>query len=162
MVCFMEYAIIITWLIIVIYAVTTLTRFFLNRGKMLEFQSYGKIDLPYVVIDIQGIPLNMIVDTGGGVSVLSSEIVAQLEYEKSNRRISMSALTDDSIQSNTVIIPFKVNGKEIKEHFIPYAEGEIGNFSTLYGIQMHGILGNEFLNDTGCTIDYKKHAIILH
>lgn len=162
MVCFMEYAIIITWLIIVIYATTVLVRFFLNRGRMLEFQNYGRVDVPYVVIDIQGIPLNMIVDTGCGVSILSSEILEQLEHEESNRRISMSAMTDDSIRANTVTISFKVNGKEIKEHFIPYSNGEIGNFSTLYGIQMHGILGNEFLDKTGCTIDYKKHAIILH
>lgn len=157
----MEYVILVFWLLIIAGAVAAIISFFRKRRKVLEFQNYGKVDIPYVVIEIQGIPFNMIVDTGCGISIMSSEALQILEFKESQRKISLSAITDDAIRSGVVTVPIEINGKTIEEDFAVYPDNNIGNFNTMYGITIHGILGNEFLGKMNCKIDYNKHVIVL-
>lgn len=158
----MEYVIIGLWLALVVCIICFLYMYLKKRrGTLLEFQNYGKVDVPYVTLNIQGVPLNMIVDTGCGISIIMEDTLEQLEFEKSPRRISLSAITSDSINSGVVRIPIEINGKTIPEDFSVYPSADFGNFDALYGIHINGLLGNEFLEHTGCCIDYEKHAIIL-
>ena len=157
----MEYVILIFWFLLVAGAVAVIIKFFSKRKTVLWFQNYGKVDIPYVVIDIQGIPFNMIVDTGCGVSIISSETLQMLDFKESQRKISLSAITDDAIKSGVVTVPIEISGKTMDEDFAIYPKTNIGNFNVMYGITIHGILGNEFLDRRNAKIDYSKHAIII-
>lgn len=157
----MDYIILVVWLLIVAGIIALLIKFFSKKEKVLEFQNYDKTDIPYVTIDIQGMPFNMIVDTGCGVSIISSETLEILEYKESKRQIRLSAITSDKIESGMVTVPIDIDGKTIEEDFAIYPENNIGNFNIMYGITIHGILGNEFMNKTKCKIDYSKHAVII-
>lgn len=130
-------------------------------NRVFPFQNYDKTDIPYITIDIQGHSLNMLVDTGAGVSIISNEVLGYLSYTNSQRRVSVSAITDDSIPAEMVTIPFSIGKKQFSEDFIVYDKQNIANFQVLYGITIHGLLGNEFLESTGCQINYKKHSITL-
>lgn len=159
----MDYLIIILWLALVACVIYGFYVFLNKRkGYVLEFQNYGKVDIPYVTINMQGMPFNMIVDSGCGISIISSSVLSQLEFEESLRKLSLSAITDDSIKSGVVRIPIEINGRTIQEDFGIYPECDIANFGVLYGITMHGILGNEFLDKTRCKIDFSKHTVTLY
>ena len=65
------------------------------------------------------------------------------------------------MHSSTVTIPLTINGKEFKEDFVIFSDEDMANFQAHYGITVHGLLGNEFLDRTKCHIDYNKHTITL-
>lgn len=125
------------------------------------FKDFNKTDIPYINIDIQGQSLNMLVDTCCGISILKRGLIDKLEYEKSPRKISLQALTSDSLTSSTVSVPISIGNKKIVEDFALYDGEDIANFEVLYGITLHGILGAEFFEKTHCKIDYKKHCLII-
>lgn len=129
---------------------------------VLKFQNFHKTDIPYITINVQDKPLNMIVDTGCGLSLIHKKVVDTLKVEKSPRKISISALTDDSLSPEVVVIPITIDDTEVKEDFGIYNGPEdMANFQSLYGITIHGILGTEFFEKTNCRIDYKKHCLII-
>jgi len=133
----------------------------INNTRVFPFQDYGKTDIPYITLDVQGVPLNMIVDTGCGISILLRNMVDKLPHENSPRQISMSALTSDSLATNVVSIPISFGKEQIVEDFALYDGEDIADFRTRYGIALHGLIGNEFMEKTGCKIDFTKHALII-
>ena len=126
-----------------------------------QFQDFDKADIPYIAMEVQGIMLNFIVDTGCGVSLISKSVLDSISYEDSVRQVQLEALTPDSLHSGMVTIPITINGEQLEEDFVLYDKDDIANFQAHYGIIIHGILGNAFLDKTGCKIDYKKHTVTI-
>lgn len=149
------------WVGFILLLLSMIVRKMLCRSFIYPFKDYDKTDVPYITVDIQGHELNFLVDTGCGVSVISKYVLERLSYQSSNRTVNLVALTPDSLNSNMVTIPLTVNGKRIEEDFVLYDNPDFGNFKQLYGIELHGILGNEFLEKTGCQIDYKNHVVVV-
>ena len=127
-----------------------------------KFQNFHKVDVPYITVDVQGVPLNMIVDTGCGISLISRSVLKSIPYEKSPRHINLSALTTDSVESGAVVIPVTVDDKVVKGDFGIIDEDDIANFQKFYGITIHGLLGSEFFQETDCVIDYNAHTVTLN
>lgn len=132
-----------------------------NGGLIYQFQEIERTEIPYITINIQGISLNMIIDTGAAMSILVANVAQKLNFDVSNRTAELSALTTDSIKSTIISVPMTVNGIHIREDFALYEECDIGNFQRR-GIQIHGILSNTFLEKVKGHIDYNKHVLIIH
>lgn len=152
---------VLIFFILAIYLLSNITGGVLNTGTHYLFQDFSKTDVPYIHLDIQGQTLNMLVDTGCAVSIIRKDVVDELQHEKSPRKISLESLTPDSLATEVVSIPFKIGTQEVKEDFAVYDEKDIANFGILYGVDLHGILGGEFLQKTNCKIDYKKNILIV-
>ena len=153
---------VILWIVLIIVLVVLLFKYAYNKPSAIYlFQNDNKTDIKYISLDVQGRLLNMLVDTGCGISIIRSDVVDVLEHNKSPRKISLQALTPDSLASNVVSIPITIGNKKIIEDFALYRESDIANFEALYGITLHGILGAEFFEKTNCKIDYKKHCLII-
>ena len=149
------------WVFFLCVIVVLMTKKLFNRSYSYAFQNYDKTDIIYITVDVQGIMLNLLVDTGCGVSIISEDVLSQIQYKESNRKVQLEALTSDSLHSGMVTIPITIKGKQIEEDFVTYDKQDIANFQAHYGITIHGILGNEFLDKTGCRIDYKNHKVII-
>lgn len=124
------------------------------------FQEPERSENPFITINIQGIPLNMIIDSGAACSIILIEAANKLNYDASARKIELTALTTESIQTSVINIPFTIGGRLIKEDFMVYEEFSIGNFSRM-GIPIHGILSHAFLNKVKGKIDYQRRALII-
>ena len=140
---------------------TAIIRKTVNKSFILPFQNYDVTDIPYITLEIQGFLLNFLVDTGCGVSIILKDVLENIDYSESSRKVQLEALTSDSLHADMVTIPITVNSKHIVEDFVVYDKQDIANFSVHYGITIHGILGNEFLDKTGCQIDYKNHIVVI-
>ena len=149
------------WIVFICTVIALIVRKMVNRSYSYAFQNYDKTDIIYITVDVQGFMLNLLVDTGCGVSIISQDILSQIQYKESPRRVQLEALTADSLHSGMVTIPITIKGKQIEEDFVTYDKQDIANFQAHYGITIHGILGNEFLEKTGCKIDYKNHKVII-
>lgn len=101
----------------------------------------------------------MIVDTGCGISIISKESLESLNYDDSTRKVNLQALTSDTLESNVVKIPIRLN-KEVLVDFVVYENSDFGGFNA-NGININGLLGSEFFEEMKCRIDYGKHALII-
>ena len=126
------------------------------------FEDWNQVDIPYITIDVQGHPFNMIVDSGGAVSMITANALKMLDYDESKRQINIEGITAEVIPNSTVTIPFTINGREIKEDFVVHHTDDFANFNKLYGITIHGLLGNELFDKTHCKIDYKTHTVTFY
>ena len=123
-----------------------------------SFQSWEKSDLPFIILDIQGHPLNMITDSAAAVSIIRKDALNKIKYEESSRRVDLASLTSDGIDSSVVAIPININGKEIKTDFVVYDSDDIACFRK-HGIIMDGLLGVEFFKATKGIIDFKNQTV---
>ena len=151
----------ILWFVFIIMLLSAIARKLVNKSCILPFQNYDDTDIPYITLEIQGFQLNFLVDTGCGVSIILNSVLQNIEYTESSRKVQLEALTSDSLHAGMVTIPININGKHIEEDFVLYDKQDIANFNVHYGITIHGILGNEFLDKTGCQIDYKNHIVVI-
>ena len=152
---------IVLWFALIISIVVVIVYKLSNHSQVYSFSLTSKVDIPYITIDIQGQLLNMIIDTGCGVSIISAKALALIKHDDSSRKINLQAVTQEELPSDMVTIPFTINGKDISEDFVVYSADDFGNFEANSGITMHGLLGNEFLERTKCRINYLEHTISL-
>lgn len=153
--------IIFLWTVFLIITICILIRNNYNKREKYYFQNYTAVEIPYITIDVQGQPLNFIVDSGAAVSMITQRTLGHISYEPSPRKIEISATTNESIPANTVTIPITIKGNTIKEDFIVHSTDDLANFMVMHGIEAHGILGNEFFEKTKCRIDFKNHVVII-
>ena len=147
------------WILLLVVSIALIIKTTVVKGKIYEFQSGKKPDIPYITLDIQGKSLNMVVDSGCGISIITKEALDMLNYTNGDRNINLSAITSDSVSSTTVNIPFTLNGKDFEESFVVHDAEDFANFQASYGIKLHGLLGNEFLEHGNCKIDYQTHTV---
>lgn len=150
---------VLIWLLLILGILVMVVEKLRAPKTVLQFQNFGIVDVPYVTINIQGVPLNMLVDTGCGISVIQKNMLEQLSWEESKRKVDLEALTPEKMPTTTISIPFTVNGREITDSFVVHEYEDLGNFQRNYGIALHGILGTEFLGKVNCKIDFRKHTI---
>ena len=152
---------IILWLVFIVLAIGVIVWKLSHHAQVYPFTLSSKVDIPYITLNIQGQLLNMIIDTGCGVSIISQKVLAFIEHDSSTRQINLQAVTAEELPSAMVTIPFTINGKNLSEDFVVYPADDFGNFEHNSGITMHGLLGNEFLERTNCRINYANHTISL-
>lgn len=130
-----------------------------NKYLKYPFQNWEKSDLPYITIDVQGHQLNMIADSGGGMSVIRKEALDKISYTPSTRIVEMLALSNEGgLPSEVVTIPITINGKEFETDFLVFYSDDIGGFKRR-GISMDGLLGVEFFKKTGGIVDFNTKTV---
>lgn len=126
------------------------------------FENWEVVDIPYICIDVQGHQLNMIVDSGAAVSLITESALEMLNFIKSDRQVSLETVSNESMPTGTFTIPFTINGREIQEDFVAHPTDDFANFNKIYGITIHGLLGNSVFDKTKCKIDYKTHSVTFY
>ena len=148
------------WLALILVILSLLVRNRLNKTTEYPFQDSEKTDMPYISLDIQGHKFNMITDSAAAVSVIRRDAVSLLNYEPSPRKVSLTALTNDGVDNEVIILPINMNGKEIKTDFVIYEGSDMADFSRKHGVIIHGILGVEFFRKTKGKVDFKTQSVV--
>ena len=159
----MNKLLVLIWVSFVILILLTILWKTYVKGTQYGFQKYGPIDIPYVILNIQGHSLNMIVDSGCGTSILNKPAIDKfnLAYKKLNKGYALSALTEESINADCILVEYKLNEENVVDEFSVYNTPDFGNFIQMYGIEIHGLLGTSFFDAHKCTIDFKEHCLII-
>ena len=124
--------------------------------------NYGliKTGLPLIVIQIAECNLCFIVDTGANLSFIDSKVVDFIKDSilLSDKEIIVSGIDGNQIESNKEAkVTFKVNDYTFTHTFIskPLIES-LKTVELESGIQIHGIIGNDFLIKYKWVIDFEK------
>ena len=157
--------IIALWIVFMLFLVYRLLRnIFKERNESIihnfPFQ-YVWPDIPFITIDVQGNALNMIVDSGAAVSIISKDILDSITYEETDREYDLVAMTNESVPSNAIVIPITVNGKDVYEDFVVHSVEDLAGFKARYGVTIHGILGYNFLKKSGCKVDFENKKLVV-
>lgn len=129
--------------------------------------NYGlsKTGLPLIAVEMEGNNLCLLVDTGATLNLLDKRV-----YDHFNKDQLNESITDNTISN------FGIDGVETKAHRVEQNfQFENCLFKTSFtifdtsiafdkveqesGIQIHGILGNEFLLENKWILDFQKLAI---
>lgn len=151
----------VLWLALIIAVVYIAGKKFFVKETTYSFKDYNKTDIPYITMDVQGVSLNMLVDTCCAVSIINKNALDKVKYEVSERKVSLVALTPASVPTDIVNVPVAINGKSFVADFAVYDDDDLCSFKKKYGVTLHGILGKEFLEALQCRIDFKKHTITI-
>lgn len=145
-------------IVLIVAILSFVAKNYINSTTKYSFQSWEKSDLPFITLDVQGKSLNMITDSAAAVSIIRRDSLQNLSYEPSSRNVALSALTDESVNSEVVVIPINIKGKEIKTDFVVYNGDDIACFRK-HGIIMDGLLGVEFFKATKGLIDFNNQKV---
>ena len=114
--------------------------------------------LPIILVDIKGKNLCFILDTGSTCSLIDSTVV---EYFKDIVEpigdYCISGIDGTKRKADVVILPFNFEGYTYKPKFCvqPLSDAFKG-IEENSGIQIHGLLGTDFLIENKWIIDFKE------
>ena len=157
----MMYILIFLWALFIVAVLAICLKRAFCSDTSFEFQNFEAVEIPYVTIDIQGNLLNMLVDTGCAVSMLTKYALdnSEMLYKKSGRNVALSAVTSDTVNAEGITIEFNVGRKTVSEDVFIHDVDDFGNFMAMHNIQLHGILGSSFFDKNNCQIDFKHHTL---
>lgn len=117
--------------------------------------------LPIILVDIKGEHLCFILDTGSTCSLIDSTVV---EYFKDIVEpvgdYCITGIEGTKHKVDMIILPFNFEGQIYKPKFCvkPLLDAFSG-IEKESGIQVHGLLGTDFLLENQWIINFKEHLI---
>jgi len=125
--------------------------------------NYGllKVGLPLIVVKLFDNDICLLLDTGSNRNIIDYRIHNHFKDKLLESKRSDSLLTlNGQSEGVEVSIPFTFEGVDYNECFI--CTNETDSFDTIRaesGIQIHGILGNNFFLKEGWVIDFDKQLV---
>jgi len=111
-----------------------------------------KTTFPWIVVSIYDNPICFMIDTGSDINIIDHKIYEQFKDKLQQSKTSDEILTlNDAATGITVDIPFKVatcmwGGNYFQEPFVCAEMTDVFNkIQEESSIQVHGILGNNFI-----------------
>lgn len=138
--------------------------FMKKEGVLFCSLSYGldKTKLPIIPVEVEGKYLCFVIDTGSTCSLINSNVV---EYFKDIvtpvGNYNISGIDGTKHKVDVITLPFFFEGQSYNPKFCvkPLFEA-FKDIETESGIQIHGLLGTDFLMENRWIIDLDKLQII--
>lgn len=124
-------------------------------------EGLSKTWLPIIEAEIENHHVNLIIDTGSTHSVLDEGIAATLKdsitYVGEN---SLHGIEGNRVNVQEGLVYLNINGEQYQQAFSFMSLGEaFTSIKEESGIEVHGLLGNNFLVNNRWIIDYGKFVI---
>lgn len=130
-----------------------------RKGVAISFKdSLHQLGIPVVTFTNNGVKLNLLLDTGSDASFIRREILENLDVKSIYNDVAPVSTGGGEICSEGVAtLDVSYEGTAFENEF------EIANITQIWdrlaeeaGIDIHGILGSEFLKKYGYMIDFKN------
>lgn len=159
----MMYLFFTLWTLLVVAVSMLFLYYFTNRGMKYDFQHYDELEMPYVTVNIQDIPMNLLIDTGCTISMLNKPSFEnhELLYQDTGKRLALTAVTSQEVVSNTIIIKYNIGKKEVEDEFFVRNEKDFAGYQKKHNITIDGLIGAAFLDKYNCVVDFRKHKLII-
>lgn len=127
----------------------------------ISIKKYMKGDLPVITLTNNGVALNFLIDTGSNISHICPSAAALIEHEHlgSNDNIKIAGL--GALNQGVTFCTAKFKDTSSKEYKIQLSiSAELEETSKYIkentGIEVHGLLGTDFLQNYKYVIDFKS------
>lgn len=125
------------------------------------YYGINQIKLPIILVEIEGKHLCFILDTGSTCSLIDSSVVEYFkDIVESIGDYCISGIDGTKHKVDVITLPFKFEGQIYKSRFCvkPLLDA-FKDIEKESGIQVHGLLGTDFLIENKWIIDFKELKI---
>lgn len=120
-----------------------------------------QVHLPIIEVEVQNMHLHFILDTGSTNSLLDERVIVTLKDQISFAgKYELQGIEGNAIQSSQGTLSFGLCGKTYQQNFcfMPL-EKPFEAIKRDSGIEVHGILGTDFLIANQWVIDFEEEVI---
>lgn len=133
-----------------------------NKLFKLSFgESMGRLNLPVVTLTNNGKDFNFLVDTGASVSVIDSKVLDEFEHTKLEAKGNAYGVDGNIVKVEYVNIELSTEATTFTKQFQVMRLNAFDNLRETDGLDLHGILGSDFLNANGSIIDFEQLLLYL-
>ena len=121
------------------------------------------IKLPVLSVMVEDKKLYFILDTGSTCSVIDSNVVEYFkDFVTPIGKYFINGIDGTKHKVEVIVLPFIIEGKMYEQRFCVKSLLEAFNdIEKECGIQVHGLLGTDFLLKNKCIIDFKSMEVKL-
>lgn len=126
-----------------------------NRSFMSFQESMDLVNLPVITFYNGNTKLNFLLDTGSTLNIINSSVLDTIEHSQIDGEGDAFGVDGNTINVSFISMNFSYKNKQYSSTFqvinMQYAFGRI---KEEYGVQIHGILGNEFFKEHKYILDF--------
>lgn len=116
-------------------------------------------DLPIITFNNNDIKINMLLDTGSSISLIDSSIIDKLIYTKIEGITTMFGVGGEGSPGENCIMEISHKKEVYKNIFvISDLSGPFNTIKSESGVNLHGILGNDFFEKYKYVLDFKDYT----
>lgn len=128
-----------------------------NKLKMSFKEALDLVELPIVTFLNKGIKLNFLLDTGSSQSIINESMLPSLDTKKSEDSMIIVGVEGNKVSSDLCTMKVGYKDQEFEHNFaIKDLDEAFGIVKQESGVQIHGILGSDFLQKYGYILDFKE------
>lgn len=153
--------VVLTAVIILIIAVvlwSSLKHYRKIKERNISFlEAFHLTGLPIITVEHAGKNYNLLLDTGSAESLIDATTAKTMELVPLGEKAEIFGIDGTTIETNKCTIDFVIQGNTYKYSF--YTRDLSEAFAILkqeYGVNVHGMLGSNFLRDYSYILDFEK------
>lgn len=128
-----------------------------NRVDMSFKESMELVDLPVITFYNNGNKFNFLLDTGATMSVIDSNVLDSLSYEKLDDTGTIYGMEGNKIDVSYVRASLEYKDKEYEEDFqVVDMSAAFGQVKAESGVNLSGILGSLFFKKYQYILDFES------
>ena len=128
-----------------------------NKLKMSFKEALDLVELPIVTFLNKEIKLNFLLDTGSSQSIINESMLPSLDTKKSEDSMIIVGVEGNKVSSDLCTMKVGYKDQEFEHNFaIKDLDEAFGIVKQESGVQIHGILGSDFLQKYGYILDFKE------
>ena len=128
-----------------------------NKLKMSFKEALDLVELPIVTFLNKGVKLNFLLDTGSSQSIINESMLPSLDTKESKDSMLIVGVDGNKVPSNLCTMKVGYKDQEFAHTFaIKDLDEAFGVVKQESGVQIHGILGSDFLQKYKYVLDFKE------
>ena len=128
-----------------------------NKLKISFKEALDLVEVPIVTFLNNGIKLNFLLDTGSSWSIINESVLPSLVTEKLDAVMNIVAADGNKVPSKFCKMKVSYKDQEFENDFaIRDLDEAFGVVKQESGVQIHGILGSDFLQKYKYVLDFKE------
>lgn len=128
-----------------------------NKLKMSFKEALDLVELPVVTFVNKNTKLNFLLDTGSSQSLINESMLPFLETKESVDSMYVMGTDGNRIMANLCTMKVSYKTQEFEHNFaIKNLDDAFGVVKQESGVQIHGILGSDFLQKYKYVLDFKE------
>lgn len=126
-----------------------------NNTKMSFKEGFDLTEMPIVTFQCGDRKLNFLLDTGSNNSVIDSNVLDSIPYEKREGSSSLFGLEGQVVTVSVCYIKLSYKGKDYGyDYLIKDMSQPFGQIKKECGVTLHGLLGSNFFNEFRYVLDF--------
>lgn len=150
-------------IIIVAYTINLTEKIIKDRNKISFKESMDLANFPIITFVNNNKKLNFLLDTGSTDSHINNSELEFLDFKLLDKNVEVFGIEGSITNYPICSMTINYKDKSYNEYFfISNLDEAFKKVKEKDGVNLHGILGNSFLEKNSCKIDFKKLAAYIN